>query len=210
MSEGEETVLSAVREALEGLDSRAPLPDYGDEVAVSEARLEGGSLWEIFSSNLEAVGGRAMTRVEDLAALLVQWDCRRGYCDPKLKEEVGEPLERAGFALVYEYERENYNDYAFGVTRASGAIAESGTLILNDFDTSDRLAALSPWVHVAVLPGVGLIHRSIPAALAALGECPNVVWATGPSKTADVEGILIEGVHGPGEEICLCLEAGRR
>ena len=36
-----------------------------------------------------------------------------------------------------------------------------------------------------------------------LGDSSNIVWATGPSKTADVEGILIEGVHGPGEEIAL-------
>jgi L-lactate utilization protein LutC len=32
---------------------------------------------------------------------------------------------------------------------------------------------------------------------------PNIIWCTGPSKTADVEGILIEGVHGPGEQIAL-------
>jgi len=66
------------------------------------------------------------------------------------------------------------------------------------------LAALTPWVHVAVLDRTR-IHRTIADALAALGDSPNVIWVTGPSKTADVEGILIEGVHGPGEQIALLL-----
>jgi L-lactate dehydrogenase complex protein LldG len=43
----------------------------------------------------------------------------------------------------------------------------------------------------------------MPDAIAAFGESPNIIWCTGPSKTADVEGILIEGVHGPGEQIAL-------
>ena len=47
------------------------------------------------------------------------------------------------------------------------------------------------------------IFRDIPSALAALPADPNVIWVTGPSKTADVEGILIEGVHGPGRQIAL-------
>jgi len=40
-----------------------------------------------------------------------------------------------------------------------------------------------------------------------LGTDPNVIWVTGPSKTADVEGILIEGVHGPGEQIAWLVDA---
>ena len=47
------------------------------------------------------------------------------------------------------------------------------------------------------------IHCDISQAVAALGDDPNVIWCTGPSKTADVEGILIEGVHGPGEQLAL-------
>ena len=39
--------------------------------------------------------------------------------------------------------------------------------------------------------------------IAALGDDPNTIWVTGPSKTADVEGILIQGVHGPGIQIAL-------
>jgi L-lactate dehydrogenase complex protein LldG len=47
------------------------------------------------------------------------------------------------------------------------------------------------------------IFADVTQAVAALGEDRNVVWCTGPSKTADVEGILIEGVHGPGEQLAL-------
>ena len=67
------------------------------------------------------------------------------------------------------------------------------------------LAALAPWVHVAVVPRRS-IHVDLPEAVAALGDDPNIIWCTGPSKTADVEGILIEGVHGPGVQIALLVD----
>ena len=47
------------------------------------------------------------------------------------------------------------------------------------------------------------LFSDLPQAVAALGDDPNIIWCTGPSKTADVEGILIEGVHGPGVQIAL-------
>ena len=105
-------------------------------------------------------------------------------------------------AVETSYDRDRYDDYQFGITRATGAIAESGSLIIDDFKTSQRLAALSPWVHVGVLKKDEIL-RTIPDAITAFGDAPNIIWCTGPSKTADVEGILIEGVHGPGEQIAL-------
>jgi L-lactate dehydrogenase complex protein LldG len=159
-------------------------------------------LWEIFSRNFKAVNGKPMESVEDLVVFLKAAGQTRGYCDPALMDVVGNRLAAAGLVVETEYDRSRYDDYQFGITRATGVIAESGSVIIDDDRTSRRLAALSPWVHVAVL-GRGEIHRTIPDAIAAFGDSPNIIWCTGPSKTADVEGILIEGVHGPGEQIAL-------
>jgi L-lactate dehydrogenase complex protein LldG len=54
-------------------------------------------------------------------------------------------------------------------------------------------------VHVAVWER-SEIHRTISDAIANFGARPNIIWSSGSSKTADVEGILIEGVHGPGAD----------
>jgi L-lactate dehydrogenase complex protein LldG len=47
------------------------------------------------------------------------------------------------------------------------------------------------------------IFADLAQAVAAMGDDPNIIWCTGPSSTADVEGILIRGVHGPGAQIAL-------
>ena len=57
---------------------------------------------------------------------------------------VGLHDQRAGLIVETEFARTRYDHYQFGITRATGAIAESGSLILDDDLTSDRLAALSP------------------------------------------------------------------
>ena len=69
----------------------------------------------------------------------------------------------------------------------------------------EPVAALAPWVHVAVLARSMLVS-DLGQAVAALGTDPNVIWCTGSSSTADVEGILIRGVHGPGVQIALFLD----
>lgn len=197
-----ETILSRIRAATAVLKEKAPLPDYDVSITHSRPRLEGQDLWQVFCRNFKAVNGRPMASVDELAEFLKSTGQLHGYCDPALMDAVGSKLAAAGLTVETTYDRSRYDDYRFGVTRASGVIAESGSVIIDDHRTSHRLAALSPWVHVAVLERQE-IHRTIPDAIAALGESPNIIWCTGPSKTADVEGILIEGVHGPGEQIAL-------
>ena len=199
-----ESIFAKIESANAALKTKAAYPEYDLSLVHSLPKLEGSDLWEIFSRNFSAVNGKPMASVDELIEFLKLTGQLHGYCDPALFDAIGRPLAAAGLTLETKYNRDRYDDYQFGITRATGAIAESGSVIIDDTRTSHRLAALSPWVHVAVLER-GEIHRSIPDAIAAFGDSPNIIWCTGPSKTADVEGILIEGVHGPGEQIALLL-----
>jgi L-lactate dehydrogenase complex protein LldG len=199
-----DVIFAKIESATAALKTKAAYPDYDMSLVHSLPKLEGDDLWEIFSRNFKYVNGKTMTSVGELIDFLKETKQLHGYCDPALYDAIGGQLAAAGLTVETEYHRDRYDDYQFGVTRATGAIAESGTVIIDDNRTSSRLAALSPWVHVAVLERSEVL-RTIPDAIAAFGDSPNIIWCTGPSKTADVEGILIEGVHGPGEQIALLL-----
>ena len=197
-------IFAKIESANAALKTKAAYPEYEMSLVHSLPKLEGDDLWGIFVRNFAYVNGKAMTSTEQLISFLKENQQLHGYCDPALFDAIGSKLAAAGLTVETEYDRERYDDYQFGITRATGAIAESGSVIIDDDRTSRRLAALSPWVHVAVLER-SEIHRTIPDAIAAFGESPNIIWCTGPSKTADVEGILIEGVHGPGEQVALLM-----
>ncbi|HYP17188.1 MAG TPA: LUD domain-containing protein [Opitutus sp.] len=196
-------ILSRVRSALAPLPERAALPDWErDLVILREAR---GSVdaWALFAERLRLVNGTPLASVPELIAYLEKNHYLHGYCDPALYQKLSAAFP-ATFTVETAFDRTRVDDYQFGLTAASGAIAETGTVILSDRDTSTRLGALAPWVHIAAVRR-DQIHLDIPAAVAALPADPNVIWCTGPSKTADVEGILIEGVHGPGVQAALLL-----
>lgn len=201
MSTDREAILNRVREALQPLPERAALPDWDKELVHVRTIQPAADLWALFAERLKLVNGTPLTAATDLVALLAKNNWKRGYCDPALWPQFKDAFP-ADFKVETTYDRTRVDDYDFGITAATAAIAETGTLVLTDAGTSSRLAALAPWVHVAALRREQ-IHADISAALGALPADPNVIWVTGPSKTADVEGILIEGVHGPGVQVAL-------
>ena len=197
-------ILDRLRDALAPLRPRAGLPDYEPDLAVVCRLLAGRDLLAVFAERLQLANGQVMTDPAQLGAYLRSNRWLHGYCDPALW-----PLLAAHFGpdvtVETEFDRSRADDYAFGITRARGAVAETGTLILDDRSTSRRLAALAPWVHAAVLRR-GDILADLSQAVADFGGDPNVIWCTGSSSTADVEGILIRGVHGPGVQLALVLD----
>lgn len=206
MPASRETILQKVNAALSPLSERAPYPEYEDDAAVMPSLDRDGDLWQIFCERVKLVHG---TPLAGAPSVLADWlrgqNLHHGYCDPELLPLFGGALAAAGCAVETVFDRARVDDYQFGITRADAAIAETGTLVLADATTSSRLAALAPWTHAAVLKREQ-IFADAATAIAKLPADPNVVWCTGPSRTADVEGILIEGVHGPGVQIAFLLE----
>lgn len=204
MNAERDQILQRVRAALAPLPRRAALPDWEADLVRARARAPTTDLWELFSARFRAVHGVPLASPAAVIALLRQHGALRGYCDPAWWPALRAHFP-ADFVVETTFDRARVDDYAFGLTAASGAIAETGTLILTDAGTSTRLGALAPWTHLALLRRAQL-HADLPAALAAMPDDPNIIWVTGPSKTADVEGILIEGVHGPGVQAAWLLD----
>jgi L-lactate dehydrogenase complex protein LldG len=201
MPDDRDQILQRVKSALASLPQRAALPEYDRDLAVMRDRVAGRDPATVFAEQIAAVNGLAFSQPADLVAHLRDHQWMRGYCDPVLWPSLA-PHFGAGFTVATEYDRTRIDDYDFGITRAAGAVAETGTIILDDRSTSHRLAALAPWTHIAVVRRAD-IYSDLAQAVAAMGDDPNIIWCTGPSKTADVEGILIQGVHGPGAQIAL-------
>lgn len=202
MSSSRDLILQRVRDALAPLTERAARPDWESEVVVMRQARGTVDPWILFAERLRLVNGTPLERIEDLVTLLRTAGATHGYCDPALWPMLSAVFPAGEFTVETEFDRTRVDDYAFGITRAAGAIAETGTLILTDATTSRRLGALAPWIHVAVVDPA-TVHLDLPHAVAAMPVDANVIWVTGPSKTADVEGILIEGVHGPGVQVAL-------
>jgi len=89
-----------------------------------------------------------------------------------------------------------------GITSADYALADTGSLVMLSSPAEARLVSLLPPVHIAVvlqerlLSGLDELFTILPNPAA---QTSSMVLITGPSRTADIEQILVRGVHGPGE-----------
>ena len=91
---------------------------------------------------------------------------------------------------------------ACGITSANYALADTGTLVMLASVQEARMISLLPPVHIALvdrdrlLTGLDELLSILPRPAE---QTSSMVLITGPSRTADIEQILVRGVHGPGE-----------
>ncbi len=87
-----------------------------------------------------------------------------------------------------------------GVTGAVAAIAATGSIVLDSTAAGGRTLWLLPPAHLAVVP-VGRLLATPGDVLRPLGRQgpmpANLCVVTGPSRSGDIEQIIVQGVHGP-------------
>ena len=174
-----------------------PLPEYTCADTVSTTAIA-GTILEAFARNFGANHGIIVESVDALVAKLKELGCKKGVIDSKLENTFG--LEKS-FDVSQDFDRSNPDQYDFGVSKASYAIAESGAFVLKDSETADRMTSIAPWVHVAILNKSDIVQTIEEGLSKVLSDTPYAIFVAGPSKTTDVEGVLVEGVHGPGKQI---------
>lgn len=94
-----------------------------------------------------------------------------------------------------------------GISGADWALAETGSLVLTSLSEGSQLASLAPPVHVALYRRPQLLESlddvlerlPLPGGPETNFAGRSVVIVTGVSRTADIEQVLIRGVHGPRE-----------
>ena len=179
---------------------RADPPDAPDVLA------------ERMRAALEAVRAQALClRADEWPALLaqriVEAGVRRILVDATSPEgrALRAALPDGVEALAFERPLEDWKAELFGTvdagfTVARSGIAATGTLVLAPDAATPRTVSLVPPLHIALVHARTLhadLHQALHAERWRDGMPANLVLATGPSKTSDIQQTLAFGAHGP-------------
>lgn len=156
---------------------------------------------------------------EALLALLEELELRRCLWSPRTLSEASraevDAAARSAEARRICLDARLDDDALFsadaGITGVFAAVAETGSLAVASGAGMPRGDSLVPPVHVAIVEESQIVadlcdlYRDETA-----GDLPAALTLiTGPSKTADIEGVLVTGMHGPRAVHVLLVSRGR-
>jgi L-lactate utilization protein LutC len=195
-----ESILGSIRAALSRTAGQDPGPPPA--VALRITQQDPADRAALFAQRLEKLAGNCFFAPTATAAA----DYVRTLLDGKRAVASAAPfLRECGITSLPGVSLDTSRDACagadVGITSADYALADTGTLVLLANPTEPRLVSLLPPVHVAVFPrsailtGLDELFSVLPNPTQ---QTSSLVLITGPSRTADIEQILVRGVHGPG------------
>ncbi len=160
-----------------------------------------------FTDRLSAAGGRVSTAasLDDVVAAISGvaiegWIAQQATT---LFPDLADALSSGGITLRAPQDVATVRDAPLGITAARLAIAETGSVLLQENELAGRSVSLMTQHLIVLCPAKALVP-SLDEAAPVLREISQTgpsyaTFVTGPSRTADIERELAVGVQGPGE-----------
>ncbi|HEX5221904.1 MAG TPA: LUD domain-containing protein [Verrucomicrobiae bacterium] len=108
------------------------------------------------------------------------------------------------------YDKHELEKCDVGISECDALIAQTGTVLVTSRSAGGRALSCLPPHHV-VIARRGQLVPDLPAAMALVkqkynGNYPSMIsFISGPSRTGDIERILVLGAHGPKKLTIFCL-----
>ena len=225
-----ENILGRIREALQ---TKAPLPgSHGEPIAThtsaespaSHARewlpSVGASVeaqFDLFARNCADLKAdfQLLASREELKIALAKisgaekWS-RLASHDGELSNFASKSLGLPVLLTDKGYDVQALEKCEASITECDALIAQTGSVVVTSRSTGGRALSILPPHHVVVARRDQLV-ADLPAAFALLQQkyapdYPSMIsFITGPSRTGDIERILVLGAHGPKKLTILCV-----
>ena len=207
ISPAKENILKKIRKALSH-STPIPFPKSEGSDSVYKPAME--EVTVEFAEQFSKLQGRfvyCVNRQElafQLGSLIRKMDWQRVYC---LEDELVEGIDLDG--------RQVKTDLAtcdVSVTGCEYLVARTGSIVMSAAQQSGRTTSVYAPIHICIAHSDQLVF-DLKDALQLLKdkyrtELPSqITFATGPSRTADIEKTLVVGVHGPKEVYVFFVES---
>jgi L-lactate dehydrogenase complex protein LldG len=186
MMTSRDAILASVRANLPKSAQQLPaIPSFGENPPASVV--------EAFGAALTRMGGRLLDpdRADDvLRPVRSLLEESRLVCSatPEIESQLD---------LVKVADPRSLADVDHAVVRASFGVAETGSVLLTQHDLKvNALAYLAQHLIVLLDPAAIVVNMHHAYARPEFGVCHYAVFHSGPSATADIEGVLIQGAQG--------------
>jgi L-lactate dehydrogenase complex protein LldG len=130
---------------------------------------------------------------------------KKWYCSD---DAIRLALQKAGWQMPWHA---TLHDCHVSITGCESLVARTGSIVLSSTASSGRTTSVYAPIHICMAHSGQLVYDPADA-LNLLqkkygSNLPSQIsFASGPSRTADIEKTLVTGVHGPKEVFCFLME----
>lgn len=201
VSSAKENILKKIRKAL---TQSTPLPFPKSEGTSSVFYASEKELDVEFAEKFSSLQGRFIYCLDHqeliirMNGILATNKWSKVYCR---ETEIGNKLRAGGFV---PFSSDDLAGCDVAVTGCEFLVARTGSIVLSSAQQSGRTVSVYAPVHFCIASGSQLVYdvrNGIEKVKEKYGNrLPSMIsFASGPSRTADIEKTLVVGVHGPRE-----------